>query len=123
MTELDYLLRMTPEGVSVLEGDAAALNDVAEWLDTPRGIVFGRPDWGNNLDTYRHEPTNEALEVAIENSIMLGLMRDVPAVQIKGIRCEASKERIDEYLLYINTSAGLLSALFGLDKGVISGVN
>ncbi len=44
--EIDYLMRLDESGVIVHEGDAAAINNVTEWMDTPRGARIRQPRLG-----------------------------------------------------------------------------
>lgn len=107
--EIDYLMRLDESGVIVHEGDAAAVNNVTEWMDTPRGHVYGNPAWGNDFAAFRHAPPSEAVEIGIENMIVTGLPRDVVGVVVKGVRCSASKSELDKYHVGVDTNLGFIS--------------
>lgn len=97
--ELDYKLAIDVDGVIEVDQDNAIGARVAEWLDTPKGEVWGAPQWGNNLTQYRHEPVNSDTEAAIENSIMLSLPTDVSGVVINAISAKATE--FDKYEITI----------------------
>jgi hypothetical protein len=107
--EIDYLMQLNESGVIVHEGDAATINNVTEWMDTPRGHVYGNPGWGNSFIQFRHEPPSEAVEIGIENMIVTDLQRDVAGVVVKGIRCSASSKNLDVYNVIIDTNLGFVS--------------
>lgn len=112
--EIDYLMRLDESGVMSYSGDEAAANTVEEWLRTPKGHVYGRPEWGNELALFKHEPPNEDTAVALENSILLGMIPDMPHLQIRGILCEPDNENIDVYRVQIATQAGYISTTYKL---------
>lgn len=107
--EIDYLMQMDESGVIVHEGEAAAINNVTEWMDTPRGQVFGNPAWGNGFAAFRHAPPSEAVEIGIENMIVTDLPRDVVGVVVRGVRCSASPSQVDIYHVQIDTNIGFVS--------------
>lgn len=107
--EIDYLIQMNESGVIVHEGEAAAINNVTEWMDTPQGQVYGNPPWGNRFAAFRHSPPSEAVEIGIENMIVTDLPRDVVGVVVKGVRCSASQSEIDIYHVQIDTNVGFVS--------------
>lgn len=114
MNEIDSLLRVTGEGVSVKLGDNEAQEaKIEEWLHTPQGSIYGLPGWGNPLQKYKHEPMNTFTEVAIENDMVTSLKRDIPDVELTGIRIEAIEK--DLYYLSIGLPWGDYST--GLQKG------
>lgn len=112
--ELDYLMTLEESGVVEYEGSAAAANDISEWFATPRGQVYGRPDWGNELVKFRHEPPTEATAIAIENSVVVGIARDMPYVQLAAIRCEPHATVPDMYLIQIATPDGVIETPLSL---------
>ncbi|WP_270820497.1 hypothetical protein [Aeromonas sp. Y311-2] len=109
MTEIDYLMQLDESGVQLREQEDAMINNVAEWMDTPIGSVYGRPGWGNRFISFKHEPPGEDLEVAIENMIVTDLPRDVRGVVVRGIRCEYNQREIDICSVTIVTNFGTLS--------------
>ncbi|MEY8773019.1 hypothetical protein AB6T85_21650 [Erwinia sp. ACCC 02193] len=114
MNEIDSLLRVTGEGVSVKLGDSEAQEaQIEEWLHTPQGSIYGLPGWGNPLQKYKHEPMNTFTEVAIENDMVTSLKRDIPDVELTGIRIEAIEK--DLFYLTIGLPSGDYST--GLQKG------
>ena len=114
MEEIDYLMKLDESGIILHEGDSAALNNVTEWLTTPRGQVYGNPSWGNELRAFQHEPPGEATEIGIENMIVRDLPRDVANIQMKGIRCYADPSEMDVYHINIQTAQGLISQSISL---------
>ncbi|WP_429169405.1 hypothetical protein [Aeromonas hydrophila] len=107
--EIDYLLAMDESGVIIHENDAAVLNNVAEWMDTPVGHVYGNPAWGNRFAAFRHEPPSEAVEIGIENMVVTDMPRDVVGVVVRGVRCSSSPDKIDMYHVQIDTNLGFVS--------------
>lgn len=108
-TEINYLMQLDESGVIVHEGEAAAINNVTEWMDTPRGRVYGNPAWGNSFAAFRHAPPSEAVEIGIENMVVTDLPRDVVGVVVKGVRCKASPTEMDVYHVQIYTNLGQVS--------------
>lgn len=86
MHEIDYLLRLDAEGVITFGGDYAIVAQVREWLDTPRGQIWGKPDWGNLLSQFKHLPINNDTASSMEAFILLTLGDDIPNAMIEGIR-------------------------------------
>ncbi|EIM1710161.1 hypothetical protein JFQ88_004055 [Aeromonas dhakensis] len=107
--EIDYLMAMDESGVIVHEGESAILNNVAEWMDTPRGHVYGNPAWGNRFAAFKHSPPSEAVEIGIENMVVTDLPRDVVGVVVRGVRCAPSPTQIDMYHVQIDTNLGFVS--------------
>lgn len=113
-TEIDYLLRIDESGVQLLEGAQAVVNNITEWLDTARGSIYGRPDWGNELAMFRHEPPSETTAIAIENSVIIGLARDIPSLLIAAIRCEPHETELDMYRITVSTSEGIVETTLNM---------
>lgn len=108
--EIDYLMSLDESGVILYEDDAEAMaNNIKEWMDTPRGHVFGNPAWGNNFAAYKHEPHNETTAVGLESMILVGLPRDIYGVQIYSIWCAPDETEIDKYNVEIITNAGAVT--------------
>ncbi|PIJ43331.1 hypothetical protein [Tatumella sp. OPLPL6] len=93
INEIDPFARADANGIIQLEGGAAWMARLEEWLHTPIGSVFGAPAWGSPLDEFRHEPTgsveNHVLEVAIESRVAKKLNEDMPGFALQAIRCES----------------------------------
>lgn len=86
MQEIDYLLRLNAEGVLTFAGNHAVVAQVREWLDTPRGQVWGKPYWGNLLSQFKHMPINDDTASSMEAFILLTIGEDLPNARIDGIR-------------------------------------
>lgn len=99
MNEIDYLMRLDQGGVIEFGGNDGAIAQIREWLDTPQGQVWGKPQWGNLLSQFKHEPMDEITEVAMENTIMLTIKSDLPRIDIGGIRVKCLD--IDAYKITI----------------------
>ncbi|WCH25172.1 hypothetical protein [Aeromonas salmonicida] len=112
--EVQYLMELDESGVITLESDEAQANNVTEWLDTPKGHVYGRPSWGNELALFKHEPPTDDTAVALENSILIGMQADLPSIQVTGIFCEPSATEIDKYRVRILTQEGYIDAVYKL---------
>ncbi|NYU10909.1 hypothetical protein A8O28_16935 [Enterobacteriaceae bacterium CCUG 67584] len=110
--EVDYLMRLDESGVITCSGDDAVANDVGEWLDTPRGHIYGRPEWGNLLALFKHQPPNEDTSVALENSILLGMQTDLTHLLVSGIRCIPDSSEPDLYRVQIMTQEGYVDAVY-----------
>jgi phage baseplate assembly protein W len=106
----DYLLLTDAGGVMLHDEQSAPLNELAEWLATPRGSEWGRPAWGHTLSMYRHQPADEQLAVSLENQLIMGVLHDLPHIQITAIT--ATPISIDQYQITAHTS-------FGIFKGAI----
>lgn len=114
MNEIDCLLRVNQEGVSVKLGDNESMQArIEEWLHTPQGSIYGWPEWGNPLQKYKHEPMNTLTEVAIENDMLTAMIRDIPDLALSGIRVESAE--FDVYVLSIGLPWGDYNV--GLQKG------
>lgn len=105
-SEIDFLLELGPSGVVVVDGDDASLEQLREWLNTPEGSVFGRPGWGHPLEQYRHEPPSTSTARAIENSILIKLVVDLPDQVISRILCEPAGK--DTYYIGLATPRAVL---------------
>lgn len=110
--EVDYLMALDESGVITYSGDEAVANNVSEWLNTPRGHVYGRPQWGNELALFKHEPPNDDTAVALENSILLGMQVDLPQLQVSGIRCVPDPVEPDIYRVQMMTQQGFVDAIY-----------
>lgn len=107
--EVSYLMDLNESGVITYDNRHADLNNLAEWLDTPRGSIYGVPEWGNELANFKHEPTGSmAVAIAIEFSVIKGVMRDLPNIVIDSIYCEPSKENMDLYLVRVGLGGDFL---------------
>lgn len=107
--DIDYLMSLDESGVIVYDDAEAIANNIKEWMDTPKGHVYGNPAWGNNFSAFKHEPHNETTAISIESMILVGLPRDIPSVQIHSIWCEPDATEIDKYTVEIVTNAGAVS--------------
>ncbi|HAU6297941.1 TPA: hypothetical protein JD836_14620 [Citrobacter freundii] len=98
MNEIDALMRMDTGGVLIYEGNSAAfLAQFNEWLRTPVGSVWGLPAWGNTLTDFRHEPSGNSTEIAIEAALITKLKQDIPDLPLKAIRCITQTGVFDLY--------------------------
>lgn len=107
MDEIDFLMRVTSGGVTTYEDADALIAQLDEWLNTPRGSIYGRPDWGNLFIRYKHQPTDDSTAVIIENEILPVLKRDLPALRIGGLRCDP--DGVQDYTINFMTNAGLIT--------------
>ena len=112
--EVDYLMGLDESGIITYSGSDALANNIMEWLDTPRGHVYGRPGWGNELAMFKHEPPTEDTAVALENSILIGMQADLPSIQVTGILCEPHPVEMDKYRVQIMTQEGFIDTVYGL---------
>lgn len=98
MNEIDAMMRTDAGGVIIYEGDAAAvLAKFDEWLRTPVGSVWGLPAWGNTLSDFRHEPSGNSTEIAIEAALITKLRQDIPDLKLQAIRCITQTGVFDLY--------------------------
>lgn len=86
MNEIDYLLRIDPVGVITFTGRESIVAQIREWIDTPKGEVWGRPAWGNLLSQFKHLPINDYTAASIESFILLTINEDIPNIAIDAIR-------------------------------------
>lgn len=105
MAEIDHLLSLE-DGELVTYTENPELEKVSMWLNTPKGEYWGRPEWGNRLNSYKHEPVSASLEVEMENVIILDLERDLPSVQVLGISISALD--VDQFTISVNTNYGIV---------------
>lgn len=109
LNEIDALLDVGPQGVIVHLGEEAALVErLDEWLCTPRGTIYGYPEWGHSLSRFKHEPTDTATAVQIENNIITALRDDIPALPISKIYCTPAPSEIDRYNIAITLGSGTI---------------
>lgn len=106
--EIDYLLTATIDGVQTFSDDNAALSRVAEWLDTPKGQVWGSPKWGHELTQYRHYPLNGATAAAMENSVSAKLPQDIANLTLSSVKVEP--DGVDKWVITIGIQ-GIKQAL------------
>jgi len=108
--EINYLMSLDESGVVMFDDEGEAMaNNIQEWMDTPRGQVYGNPDWGHDFNSFRHEPHNETTAIGLENMILNGLPRDVQGVKIYSILCNPDTSVMDQYNVNIVTNAGAIS--------------
>lgn len=107
---IDYLMSLNEQGVIVHSDGDVLLDNLTEWLDTPRGSVFGNPSWGNELSKFKHEVMDEDLAVGVESSIARGLQRDLPSLSILS-SVEVATDGLDRYTVNIITPYGTASRL------------
>lgn len=96
LNEIDALLDICTLGIVTHEGDDAALVErLDEWLFTPRGTIYGYPNWGNRLSRFKHQPSDTATAVQIENDIITALRIDIPAThhQPNRLHCRSVHRR------------------------------
>lgn len=105
---IDYLMTLNDQGVVVHKQSDVISNDLTEWMDTPRGTVFGAPSWGHDLNRFKHEVMNEDLAVSVENSVARGLLRDLPVLSsVSSVSVSATN--FDQYQIVIITPYGKIS--------------
>ncbi|HEY3591753.1 MAG TPA: hypothetical protein VGL07_17070 [Buttiauxella sp.] len=104
MEEIDFLMSVDADGITTYPESQSKFAIFQEWLATPEGSIYGKPAWGNRLNRFKHNPTNTDTEVAIENYLIPALQRDIPQLNITGIRCETTD--IQTYILNIQTPEG-----------------
>ncbi|HAV1601598.1 TPA: hypothetical protein JG832_002489 [Enterobacter hormaechei subsp. xiangfangensis] len=110
MNEIDSLMRTDAGGVIVYEGDdASQVAEFDEWLRTPVGAVWGLPGWGNNLADFKHEPSGNSTEIAIEAALMTKLRQDLPNIKLRGIRCNTITDHFDIYQISFVFPFGVLT--------------
>lgn len=107
---IDYLLELDEQGVIVHRESGVILNNITEWLDTPRGSVFGKPSWGNELHKFKHETMNDDLAISVENLIIRGLIRDLP-IFTSASTVTVRSDDFDRYAISIITPYGTISRL------------
>lgn len=112
MAELDYLLSIDETGVIVHENADAEINQIREWLHTPRGSIWGIPSWGNVLSQYKHEPANDDTAASIENSILLSIGNDLPGITLTRIGVEALD--IDLFKVILVTKSDIIEEVLEL---------
>lgn len=100
MQELDFLFSSDPNGFVVHNNQAAVQNRMENWISTPRGSFFGKPNWGHTLRQFLHEPPTDTLLMLIEAELAETLEEDLPMVELVWVRAEATNE-FDGYRLKI----------------------
>lgn len=98
MNEIDSQLRTDAGGVIIYEGDnASQIAQFDEWMRTPIGSVWGMPGWGNTMADFKHAPSGNSTEIAIEASLMTKLRIDLPDLKLQAIRCNTVTGFFDLY--------------------------
>lgn len=98
---------LSESGVVTHSGVDADVNNVLEWLDTPQGSVYGKPEWGNPLAKFKHEPTHSDITAMnIEFAIVEKLPIDLPHIVLVSIFCEPSPTEIDLYHVRLGLPSG-----------------
>jgi phage baseplate assembly protein W len=110
--EIEHLLK-TSGGELITLDRGQSLEKINWWLDTPKGQVWGDPNWGNELQQYAHDPVTVSMEVSMEAHILNKMSEDLPFLQIHGIRIKAIG---GEATLSILTEEGLISTTFDRSK-------
>jgi phage baseplate assembly protein W len=105
--EIDYLMGFSESGVVTHSDASADINNVLEWFDTPIGSVYGRPNWGNELAQFKHEPANSSVTAMnIEFSVVGTITRDLPHIVLSSIFCEPSNDEPDLYVIRLGIPSG-----------------
>ncbi|MCV6588690.1 MAG: hypothetical protein OIF57_06635 [Marinobacterium sp.] len=84
-SEIDYLLRVRPDGITHVGGMDGLNNRISDWLDTPEGTVADNPGWGSPLRAFLHEPQSPALEIEIQMKLVQKIRRDVRDVTVRAV--------------------------------------
>ncbi|WP_413113445.1 hypothetical protein [Thaumasiovibrio sp. DFM-14] len=106
--EIDFLIRLNEQGVVIHDEVASPAALIEEWLSTPVGAIYGRPEWGNRLALYRHNPVNPLTAMTIENSIMLKLPEDLPQLSIAAIKVTPIAH--DVYKIAVGANGGVYAS-------------
>lgn len=110
MNEIDALMRTDAGGVVIYEGNAASqVAQFDEWLRTPVGSIWGWPGWGNNLSDFKHEPSGNSTEIAVEAALMTKIRQDLPSLGLQAIRCNTVTDHFDLYWVTFVFPFGTLS--------------
>jgi phage baseplate assembly protein W len=87
--EYDWLMKSSQtEEVKAYDGGDAMGQSISEWLGTPEGSVADLPEWGNNLFSFKQEPTGINLQVMAEISIFQKILIDIPNIELRRVGVE-----------------------------------
>jgi len=87
--EADRLIKSSIDEEVTKFGDGAALAErIREWLTTPVGTVADKPGWGHALSSFKFDPTNLSLDVAIEIAIAKKIQIDIRDLVFVGVRAD-----------------------------------
>lgn len=107
-SEFHYLMDWGTQGVKNYTGDQAMANKVNEWFDTPRGAIYGNPNWGHQLQKFKHEPHSDTTADDMKSSIVIDIRNDIPDIVIRLIAVVPSG--MDTYDVYLLTDDVLVGA-------------
>lgn len=85
--EIDHLMTLGVSGVKTYESAVEAkAEQLREWLNTPKGKVWGNRSWGTIMQEFKHEPTNLShVQIAIESRLLMKLQEDLPDLSVQAI--------------------------------------
>jgi len=98
--EVDFLFDSNSAGIRIYTNQEAIQNRLENWISTPRGTFWGRPNYGHTLRKFLHEPPTETLAMSIESELADTLIDDLPEVEIQWLRVKPNEE-FDGYYLKI----------------------
>jgi len=90
--EADRLIQSSIDEEIANFGDADALSErIREWFKTPIGTIADKPGWGHLLSSFKFDPTDLSLEVAIEFAIARKIEIDIRDLVFVGVRVDLMK--------------------------------
>lgn len=98
--EMNHLFEVDQEGFVQFSGVEAVEAKLQNWISTPRGSIFGKPEWGHTLRQFLHDPPTDTLAGVIEAELADTLEVDLPDVSLLWVRVAPSEE-FDGYHLQL----------------------
>lgn len=87
------------------------VEDLILFLNTEKGTLFGRPDYGTNLQEYLFEPTVSSTAEAIRNEIISAIKRSYPDLKVERVDIDFILNGINVKIYYSINLNGTIQLL------------
>lgn len=87
------------------------VEDLILFLNTAKGTLFGRPDYGTNLQEYLFEPTVSSTAEAIRNEIVSAIKRSYPDLKVDRVDIDFILNGISVKIYYSINMNGTIQLL------------
>ena len=92
IVEMNHLFDSDHNSFIAGNGSVAVAMKFENWISTPKGSMWGRPEWGHTLRKFLHEPPTDTLAMIIETELVATLAVDIPEVSISYVQAQPSHE-------------------------------
>lgn len=98
-------------GTTVTSQVAKLVEDLKLYLSTEKGTLFGRPDYGTDLQRYLFEPTTVETGEAIRQEVVDAIKRSYPKLNLQQVDIKFIGDGINVHIYYSVNQNGLSQML------------